>query len=218
MAETVEQRKERMAKVRAARGKKKEKIEVPRETKVEDPYEQVDPKIAAQIQDAKEHGVGEIDPAKPETIPPNLFSGFVRRLEFFGDRPGFVRRYFNDDKGGTNIGNALNSGWKMVERKDVQLNAAVTPRNNDLGSHVRQYVGTDETGGPMYAYLMEIPTWLWEKHQEARLAYHNQLRRQIQGGQVNAGLGDKQISAGKPYPGGTANFLPPITVDSKIVR
>lgn len=156
------------------------------------------------------------DPTKPETIPPNYLSGFVKRLEVHGEREGFTRRWFNDDKGGSNIRAALASGWNFVERTDVQLNAAVTPRNTDLGSRVQECVGTNENGSALFAYLMEIPTWLFEKHQEARIAYNRQLMAQIKGGTLGANANDGRYSAANPPPGGSS--LPPITVDSKLYR
>jgi hypothetical protein len=178
------------------------------------------PSIENVVRDATEAGVVTPDPDKPETIPPNLFSGFTRRLEYFGEREGYVRRYFNDDKGGTNIRDAIKSGWVFVKRSDVQLNEAVTPRNNDLGSNVRQYVGTDEANQPMYAYLMEKPEWLWKLHNEgpgSRAEYHDKLREQIKAGTLGQKPGERRYSAGQPVPG-SPSTLPPITMDTKITR
>ena len=156
------------------------------------------------------------DPNKPETIPTNFLSGFVKRLEVHGEREGFTRRWFNDDKGGSNIAAARASGWRFVERQDVQLNAAMTPRNTDLGSHVQECVGTNENGSPLFAYLMEIPTWLFEKHQEARIAYNRQLMAQIKGGTLGQRPGDGRYTASNPPPGGTS--LPAMSVDTKLYR
>jgi hypothetical protein len=155
---------------------------------------------------------------KPETIPPNLFSGFTRRLEYWGEREGYRRRYFNDD--GPNINNALQSGWTMIERKDVQLNAAVTPRNCDLGSHVCQHVGTNAAGGPMYAYLMEKPQWLCDQHDYgpgSRHEYHEKLLAQIRGGTLGEKAGERRYSQANPVPGSPSS-LPPISLDTKITR
>ncbi len=160
------------------------------------------------------------EPDKPETIPPNLFSGFTKRMEFFGDREGFRRRYFNDDKGGTNIGMALRSGWTFVERDEVQLNAAVTPRNTDLGSKVSLWVGTDADGSPMHAYLMEKPQWLCDKHDNdpgGREAYHRQLEEQIMQGTLGQKAGERRYSSAHQYPG-SPSTLPPISVGTIIAR
>jgi len=146
------------------------------------------------------------DPNKPETIPPNFLSGFVKRLEDHGPpRPGYDRRYFNDD-GTPNIAMAVSSGWTFVERTSgVQLNAAVTPRNTHLGSLVSQYVGSNpRTGGPMHAYLMEIPTWLRIHHDNlpnGREAYHKALEAQINAGQIGRQPGDGREQVDKYWPG-----------------
>jgi len=182
--------------------------------------DRVDQGVKDQIAQVDALNMAEPDPSRPETIPPNLFSGFVKRLEFFGEKKGFVRRWFNDDKGGTNIGMALQSGWKFVTRGDVSLNAAVTPRNNDLGNKVRQYVDHDVDGSPMNAYLMEKPEWLWKIHNEgpdSREAYHKALEKQIYEGTLGQKSGERRYSAAHPYPGSPSN-LPPISVGTIIAR
>lgn len=182
--------------------------------------EKVEQNVQDQVLAAAAANMPDPDPEKPETIPPNLFSGFVKRLEFFGDRKGFVRRWFNDDKGGTNIGMALQSGWRFVQRKDVQLNAAVTPRNNDLGSYVRQYVDHDVDGSPMNAYLMEKPEWLWNLHNTgpgSREDYHRSLEDQIVNGTLGSKKGERRYSSAHQYPG-SPSTLPPISVGTIIAR
>ena len=196
--------------------------DVPRETmSLEPPIPQFipDPEPSALDPNAAYPEVPMVDPDpnKPETIPANYLSGFVRRLEVFGDKPGFIRRWFNDDKGGSNVGAALQSGWRFAERKDVQLNAAVTPRNADLGSRVQQVVGTNENGTPLFAYLMEIPEWLFNKHQEARIAYHNSLRAQIKAGTIGMKTGDGRYSRDN-LPPGERTKLPGISMDTKLVN
>ena len=178
-------------------------------------------KVQAAIEAAAQAGASAPDPGRPETVPVNLFSGQARRLEFHDQKPGFVYWWCNDDKGGTTISRALQSGWKFTERKDVKLNAAVTPRNNALGSYVRQHVGTDEAGEPMYAYLMEKPEWLHKLHEEgpgSREEYHQQLISQIREGTLGNKAGERRISAAHPHQGANANFLPPISLDTKLVR
>ncbi len=180
--------------------------EVPRETAP--PIEQREEVIAAL---AETETVGAPDPLKPETIPPNLFSGNQKRLEWFGEREGFRRRWFNDERNGLNIGLALKSGWTFVERVDVQLNAAASPRNADLGSHVKTFVGSD--ANPMYAYLMEKPEWLCEIHENGPGSRGEEQRRreqQIAEGTIGSQPGDGRYSARNP-PLGSPSGLPPIT-------
>lgn len=238
MAMSAEQRKATGERLKAARAAAKMKHEaaqddVPRETKTQTelgtaPIAQlsqrgdqspVDEKIEAQVLDTA--GMVTPDPNKPETIPPDLFSGFTKRLEYFGEREGFKRWWCNDDKGGTTIGRALKSGWTFVKRTDVQLNAAVTPRNNDLGSNIRQYVGTDDAGLPMYAYLMEKPKWLCDLHDfgpGSREEYHEQLEKQIRAGTIGMKRGEKRYTAINQYPGAGPSTLPPISIEKQTVK
>jgi len=160
------------------------------------------------------------NPEKPETVPVNLFSGMTKRLEFHDQDPNKMYWWCNDDKGGTTIANAVKSGWRFTERKDVKLNAAVTPRNNALGSQVRQHVGTDDSGGPMYAYLMEMPKELWELQNYgpgSREEYHQKLIEQIHQGTIGEKAGERRYHAGRPF-AGTPTGLPPISGDTQIVR
>jgi hypothetical protein len=219
---TPEQMKEKMAEMRAMRGKNKVAKESSPKVARQEAAPVVEPSTVTEaLRDSAEAGVVTPEQGKPETIPPNLFSGFTKRLEYFGEHPGFMRWWCNDDKGGTTIANAIKSGWTFVERTDVQLNAAVTPRNNDLGSHIRQYVGTDEAGGPMYAYLLEKPEWLWKLHEYgpgSREEYHKKLEQQIRSGTIGMKAGEKRYTATNPYPGGGQTGLPAIVIDSKITR
>lgn len=158
------------------------------------------------------------DPSKPETIPPNLFSGMTRRLEFFGEREGFRRRWFNDES--SNVRDAIRSGWTFVERTDVQLNAAVTPRNADLGSKIQQAVGVQANGQTLNAYLMEKPEWLCNEHDfgpGSREAYHKKLEEQIRAGTLGIKAGESRYSQSNPYPG-SPSTLPPISYNTKINR
>jgi hypothetical protein len=178
-------------------------------------------KVQAAIEAAAQESASAPDPTRPETIPVNLFSGQVRRLEYHDQRPGFVYWWCNDDQGGTMISRALQSGWKFTERKDVKLNAAVTPRNNALGSYVRQHVGTDVAGDPMYAYLMEKPEWLHKQHEEgpgSRKEYHDQLLEQIRQGRLGEKAGERRYHAGNLPAGSRGTDLPPISIDTKFVR
>ena len=160
------------------------------------------------------------DAAKPETIPANLFSMGVKRLEVHGEREGYRRYWQNDD--GDAIELMLKSGWTFVERTDIQLNAAVTPRNTNLGSYVSQWVGTDARGQPMHAYLMEKPEWLDKLHQEgpgSREDYHRQIEEQIMAGTLGETSREKRYSATRnPWAPGSPTGLAPISATTKFVR
>lgn len=167
-----------------------------------------DPKIAAAQVEAERWRAQGNDPK-------GLFSGFVRRLEYHNQKPGFVYQWINDE--GNDIATSLKMGWRLTEAEEGDLNAAVTPRNNDLGSHVRQYVGTKEDGSPMNAYLMEMPESLYKEMTEgpgSREAYHQQLEAQIRAGTLGMKAGEKRYSAANPWPG-THSSLPPISLGTK---
>src|SRR6516164_5555831 len=197
----------------------KREATVSHETSEEAPLMDEDAIRQKQIDDLVEQAKG-IDFTKPETIPVNYLSGQIRRLEVHNQKPGFHYHWFNDDKGGMNIANAIRSGWAFADRKDVQLNAAATPRNNDLGSRVRQVVGSDERGGPLYAYLMLIPQELWDYHQTgpgSREEYHRKLMSQIVDGTLAEKPGEMRYSAGKPFRG-IPGTLPAISVRTSTAR
>jgi hypothetical protein len=162
-----------------------------------------------------------IDPEKPETVPVNLTWGGVRRLDFKDKKPGMVYWYCNDDRGGRSISDALDQGWRFTIRSDVRLNAAVTPRNNALGSYVRQHVGIDDSGGPMYAYLMEMSEKLFELLENgpgSRGEYHRKLIEQIHQGTIAEKANEHRTSVGRPYPGTRPDFLPAISADTRILK
>lgn len=176
--------------------------------------------IAPPVPPTMPEGIVTPDPTKPETIPPNLFGMGVKRLEVHGEREGFVRYWQNNE--GDAIQLMLKSGWTFVERTDVQLNAAVTPRNTDLGSHISQWVGTDARGQPMHAYLMEKPKWLVDLHETgpgSREEYHRQIEQQIQTGTLGESPKEKRYSASSnPWAPGSPTGLAPISSSTKIVR
>jgi hypothetical protein len=149
---------------------------------------------------------------KPETFPPNLFSGQQKRLDFEGKRPGFAYRWFNDF--GSNVNDAIRSGWKFTEREEALLHDAVTPLNKDLGSKVVQHVGIDAAGNALYAYLMEKPEWLVKEHETgpgSREEYHRMLEKNIREGTFAEKPGEMRYSAGRPFEGSQGS-LPRISI------
>lgn len=65
----------------------------------------------------------------------------------FKERPGYVRRWFNDEPG--RIANAEDLAYTHVEDRSI--------KSDGTDSRVRRYVGKDDNGQPLYAYLMETP-------------------------------------------------------------
>lgn len=87
------------------------------------------------------------------------FRTLESRLSFVGIRPGWTRRWCNDE--GDNIPRRLADGWCFVKRGDVGMSASVGKGNEDLGDRVTI---TSTTGGPpIKVFLMEIPTEIAEE-------------------------------------------------------
>jgi hypothetical protein len=62
-------------------------------------------------------------------------------------RPGFVRRWFNDDK--NRLADAEELAYTFVEDPSI--------KSTDAGSRVSRLVGTQANGEPLRSYLMETP-------------------------------------------------------------
>jgi len=58
------------------------------------------------------------------------------------DKPGYVRRWMNDDR--NRIALANEAGWSFVDFQDAVLSVAV--QKSDGGSHINQIVGTKDSG------------------------------------------------------------------------
>jgi len=90
-------------------------------------------------------------------------------------RAGFVRRWINDWPG--RVENAKAGGWKHVE---------------EHGKPVTRNVGVAESGGPLHAYLMEIPRQFYDEDQADKTQGLNEIDAQIYGGTFNAEPDDKR--------------------------
>lgn len=66
-------------------------------------------------------------------------------------RPGFKRRFFNDD--GNRLAEAEELGYDFVTDKGIQTSAP--------GSRISRLVGTKANGEPLRAFLMETPDELY---------------------------------------------------------
>lgn len=76
--------------------------------------------------------------------------GFATKLHA-EQRPGFHRRWFNDD--GNRLADAHELGYDPVHDPKAQT--------SDLGSGISRLVGTKANGEPLRAYLMETPDELY---------------------------------------------------------
>lgn len=98
--------------------------------------------------------VAEKTASEAENLKPNI-AGRRRRKSVGGhalklqapSRPGFVRRWVNDD--GNRIANAEELAYDFVTDTSIQ--------GTGEGSRVSRLVGTKANGEPLRAYLMETP-------------------------------------------------------------
>lgn len=105
-----------------------------------------------------------------------------RRLKLAGpERKGYHRHWFNDV--GNRVSDALAAGYTFVH-DEATLDGT---EGNELATRKRQAVGTQESGHPLYAFLMEIPERLYREDQAAKQAEIDEtedaIRRGIAPGQ-----------------------------------
>lgn len=80
-------------------------------------------------------------------------------------RPGFVRRWVNDD--GNRIANAEELAYDFVHEPGAQ--------STDVGSRVSRLVGTKANGEPLRSYLMETPEEEYRAGQDEKEAHLRQI-------------------------------------------
>ena len=81
------------------------------------------------------------------------FSGLEKNLSFDGARPGWKRRWANEE----NLPGRIEEGYRFVLRDEVNMSDSLRYGNEDTGDRVSKYAGRDEYGNPFKTYLMEIP-------------------------------------------------------------
>lgn len=92
-------------------------------------------------------------------------------------RPGWVRRWFNDQK--NRIADALDLGYSFVEAGGI--------RSSDVGSRTSRLVGTQEGGGGLNAYLMETPDELYAQGVAEKEAHNRQIDEALVAGRDSTG-------------------------------
>jgi hypothetical protein len=93
------------------------------------------------------------------------------------ERPGFTRRFFNDDA--NRIAQAHELGYDPVSET-----RAKTP---GLGSHDSRLVGTKATGEPLRAILMETPNELYAEGLAEKEAHASAIDQAIMSGRDSEG-------------------------------
>lgn len=103
-------------------------------------------------------------------------------------RPGFTRRWMNDD--GNRIAQADELAYDHVCDPDA--------KSSDVGSRVSRLVGTKANGEPLRAYLMETPDELYAEGVAEKEAHNRQIDDAINAGVDSTGqIGPKSETYGQ---------------------
>lgn len=92
------------------------------------------------------------------------FSSFEKKLAFYGEKPGWVRRWVLDQ--GSRMQTLMARGWRVVPKAEALMSDSVGRGNTDIGDQVS--VVTTAGDGPVRQVLMEIPQVLYDMYTKAR--------------------------------------------------
>ncbi len=109
--------------------------------------------------------------------------------------PNHHLHWINDDK--TRLHDAIQGGYEFVSEAEVGMigDPDITPGNDDLGMKVSKTVGTKDDHSPMVAYLMKIPTELYEQDQAEKQADIDEKEKAIYRGEHSESVENKYIPA-----------------------
>lgn len=107
--------------------------------------------------------------------------GVPRRHLQVPERPGYVRRWVNDDGKGR-LQAALIGDYTYVE--DPSLRVGEDEGQSHADSRVSRIVGRTHEGKPMRAYLMEIPRELYQADQASKQSALDEVDRAIRKGRL----------------------------------
>jgi hypothetical protein len=96
-------------------------------------------------------------------------------------RPGYVRRWINDDDKGR-LQNAQQGGYTFVE--DPALRVGEDGGGDRPDSRVSRIVGRAESGKPLRAFLMEIPSEQYQEDQASKQSELDEVDRAIKKGSL----------------------------------
>lgn len=101
-------------------------------------------------------------------------------------RPGFKRRFCNDD--GNTLADRQELGYEFVSETGIQT--------ADPGSHVTRLVGTKANGEPLHAHLMETPDELYAEGVAEKEAANRHIDESINAGRDSTGRLENQYGQG----------------------
>lgn len=96
-------------------------------------------------------------------------------------RAGYERRWINDDNKGR-LQNALAGGYSYVN--DPNLQVGEDGGGDKTDSRVSRIVGRAEGGKPLRAFLMEIPSEMYQEDQASKQAALDEVDRAIRKGRL----------------------------------
>lgn len=116
-------------------------------------------------------------------------------------RPGYVRRWVNDDPG--RLDSAQQGGYEFV-LGEVRSEGGAT---DGVGAKISRVVGSNDNGTPKTAYLMEIKKEWYDEDQQAKQASVNQTEAALRRGSDEHG-----------EPGRDGRYVPEsgISINSKL--
>jgi len=117
-------------------------------------------------------------------------------------RPGYVRRWVNDDPG--RLDAAREGGYEFVAGESKSEGGAT----DGIGAKISRVVGTRDGGTPITAYLMEIRKEWYDEDQKAKQAGVNATEEALKRGSDEHGT-----------PGTDGRYVPKsgISIDSKLM-
>lgn len=89
---------------------------------------------------------------RPTRARRGVFNGTTSKLSIGRTIPGYHLHWLNDYPG--RITQAVENGYEFVNPSEV--NGTVGTNTDLSGEKLRHIVGTDDSGNPLYAYLMKI--------------------------------------------------------------
>ena len=116
----------------------------------------------------------------PRERLPDL-GGTRLKLSVIGTIPGHEMYWENDENG--KIEQLLFEGFDFVAPGEVQR-ASDLVSDMDVSNRISRYVGRQEDGSPLRAYLMKCPKDIWEARQKASQAQASEWDDQIRNGRM----------------------------------
>lgn len=114
------------------------------------------------------------------------FGGMQLKLAVKWNTPGYTPYWANDVDGA--IETLLYEGFEFATPEEARMQSAIVA-DGDVGHRVSRYVGRQEDGSPMRAYLMKCPDDIWKEREAARYRQADAWDSAIKAGKIQHGDG-----------------------------